>query len=111
MVHIKYSMDEIQKTLKIIPVHIKRWNLFALFTPPIFLSAEVALLLSDMVDFGLLFWVGAGLMSATAFVWWVWIIRTVFQLAKHLWTTHDHLERAVEELAEIKKDIRRIDAD
>lgn len=104
-------MDEIQKTLKIIPVHVKRWNLFALITPPVFLSAEVALLLSDMVDFGMIFWIGAGLMSITAFVWWIWIIRTILVLARQLWITHNNLENAVVELIEIKRDLNKSNTD
>jgi hypothetical protein len=103
-------MDEIKKTIKKIPVHVKRWNLFALFTPPIFLSAGVFLILSDIVDFGLLFWIGAGLFSLTAFFWWIWILRIVFQLSKYLWTTNEELEQALAELTEIKKDINRSNA-
>lgn len=100
-------MDEIEKTIKTIPVHIKRWNMVALYAPPVFLSVGTSLILSDIIDFGLLFWIGAGILSLTAFAWWLWILHTVFHLSKYLWETHNDLERALFELLEIKKDVNR----
>ena len=102
-------MGNIQKTLKAIPVHIKRWNSFALIAPPIFLSVEVFLLLSDMVEFGLLFWAGIVLMSVTAFFWWIWIILTILHLTNQLWITHNNLEIAINELTDIKKELNKTD--
>ncbi len=100
-------MDEIEKTIKTIPVHVRRWNLFALIAPPMFLSAGVSLLLSDMVEFGFIFWVGVGLMAGVSFLWWIWILNTIFKLAKYLWSTHAELTHAIAELTELRRDINK----
>lgn len=100
-------MDEIEKTIKTIPVHVKRWNLFALIAPPIFLSAGTSLLLSDIIEFGSLFWVGVGLMAGVSFLWWIWILNTIFKLARYLWSTHAELTNAITELSELRRDINK----
>ncbi len=100
-------MDELTKKIKNIPLHVKRWNLFAIIAPPVFLSAGLALLLSDLVSFGTMFWIGVTMMSVTAFVWWIWIVNTIYRLSQYMGLTHDDLDKAVDELISIKRDINK----
>jgi len=98
-------MDNLEKTIKNIPVHITRWNTFATIAPPLFLAAGLSLLMSDVVEFGTLFWIGVTTMSVTAFVWWIWIIHAIFRLTQYIGLTNKNINKAILEIVDIRKEI------
>ena len=98
-------MDEENKNIKNIPIHIKRWYTFAIVAPPVFLTVGLILLMSDVVEFGTLFWIGASIMALTAFTWWVWIIFVIYRLYQHLNLTKQDINRVVHEVLSIRTDI------
>ena len=100
-------MDDLEKTIKNIPVHVIRWNTFAIVAPPLFLTVGLTLLMSDMVDFGTLFWVGVSMMSTTAFVWWVWVIHAIFRLTQYMKATNKNINKAVNDILHIRKELTK----
>jgi hypothetical protein len=46
-------------------------------------------------------------MSVTAFVWWIWIVNTIYRLSQYMGLTHEDLDKAVNELINIKEDINK----
>jgi hypothetical protein len=104
-------MDNLEKIIKNIPVHIKRWNAFAIIAPPIFLTAGLLLLMSDMVEFGTLFWVGITIMSVTAFTWWLWIIYTIYGLIQYMSLNNKNINNAITEIIGIRKELTKVKND
>lgn len=104
-------MDNLDKLVKSIPVYIKYWHAFAIIAPPMFLSAGMLLLMSDMIEFGTLFWIGVTLISLTAFTWWVWIIHTIYKLIQHMSLNNKNINNAITEIIDIRKELTKVKND
>ena len=104
-------MDELEKIIKNIPVHIKRWNAFAVVVPPIFLGVGLTLLMSNMVDFGTLFWAGIVIISTTAVAWWVWIIHAIYRLMQYMSLNNKNINNAINEIIDIRKELTKVNHD
>jgi cell division protein FtsW (lipid II flippase) len=100
-------MEEENKNIRNIPIHIKRWYTFAIVAPPVFLTVGLLLLMSDMVEFGTLFWIGASIMAITAFSWWIWIILVIYILYQHLNLTKQDINIIIHEVVNIRTDINK----
>lgn len=104
-------MDKLEQIIKNIPVHIKRWNAFAVIAPPIFLAVGLSLLMSDMVEFGTLFWIGITVMSITAFTWWLWIIHAIYRLIQYMSLNNKNINNAITEIIDIRKELTKVKHD
>lgn len=104
-------MDKLEKIIKNIPVHIDRWNTFAIIAPPIFLTAGLILLMSDMVEFGTLFWIGVTTMSLTGFVWWLWIIHVMYRLMQYMNMNDKNINNAITEIIDIRTEFTKVKTD
>jgi hypothetical protein len=98
-------MDDLEQIIKKIPVHVTRWNTFAIVAPPLFLTVGLALLMSDVVAFGTIFWIGVSIMAVTAFVWWVWVIHAIFRLIQYTRMNNKNINKAIDEILDIRKDL------
>ena len=79
----------------------ERWDLYAKLTPPLFLLAAGILLVFNLIKFDMLFYIGLGMFSMTAVVWWFWSIFTIKFIIKNM-------TQATKGLTEVKKDLRSI---
>lgn len=104
-------MDKLEKIIKNIPVHIDRWNTFAIVAPPIFLTAGLILLMSDIVEFGTLFWIGVTIISLTGFVWWLWIIHAMYRLMQYMNLNNKHINNAITEIIDIREEFTKVKTD
>jgi hypothetical protein len=75
--------------------------LYAKLTPPFFLLFAGVLLVFNLIKFDTLFYVGLGMFSITAVVWWFWSIFTIRFIIRNM-------TLATKGLNEVKQDIRLI---
>ena len=90
----------LEKTKKI-EKQAERWDLYAKLTPPFFLLFAGVLLVFNLIKFDTLFYVGLGMFSITAVVWWFWSIFTIRFIIRNM-------TLATKGLNEVKQDIRLI---
>jgi hypothetical protein len=79
------------------------WELYARILPPVFLLISILLVSFQIIDFDTAFYVGLGLFSCTAVVWWFWTIFTIRQLVRTL-------GRATKNLNSVRSEFRDINA-
>jgi surface polysaccharide O-acyltransferase-like enzyme len=79
----------------------ERWDLYAKFTPPFFLMFAGVLLVFNLIKFDTLFYVGLGMFSITAVVWWFWSIFTIRFIIRNM-------TLATKGLNEVKQDLKSI---
>jgi len=79
------------------------WELYARILPPVFLLISILLVSLQIIDFDTAFYVGLGLFSVTAVVWWFWTIFTIRQLVRTL-------GRATKNLNSVRSEFRNINA-
>jgi hypothetical protein len=86
--------------LKIIK-QVERWDLIARTIPTLFLLMAGTLVVTGVLEFQMMFYVGLGLFSVTAICWWWWTIFTI----KHLIYT---LNTASKTMGEVRSEFRSI---
>lgn len=85
-----------------------RWDLYAKIAPALFLSVCFVLLLLDMIQFEIVFWIGIVLFAFTAVVWWFWTIFSIRFLVRMLSRASNGLLEVSTELKKIKEEYRDV---
>lgn len=100
-------MEELETKIKKIPEQVRKWIAYATITPPAFLLIGVTLLVTDTIDFGLVFWIGASILGASMFAWWLWILYSIIKLTDYLRNAHNGINTAIKEIEEIRSIMRQ----
>lgn len=100
-------MEELEEKISKIPDQVRRWIVYATVTPPAFLLLGVTLLVTNVIDFGLIFWIGSSILGASAFIWWLWVLYSIYKLTVYLRNAHNGINTAIKELEEIRSIVRQ----
>jgi hypothetical protein len=95
-------MENLEEKINKIPDQVRRWILYAFITPPAFLLLGVTLLVTNIINFGLIFWIGISILAVTSFIWWVWALYSIYKLTVYLRNAHNGINTAINELKEIR---------
>jgi hypothetical protein len=90
---------------------VERWDLFAKLCPTIFLLILVVLIYFNVVSVETAFYIGLGLFSVTAVVWWYWTIYNIRYLVGLLSRASKKLLDVSSELSSVKKELLDIEND
>lgn len=90
---------------------VDRWELYARLAPTIFLIIFGLLISFNLIDFSLAFYIGMGVMTATAITWWFWTIYTIRHLVHTLNTASEGLVEVRDEFRKINEDIQEFKDD
>jgi hypothetical protein len=85
-----------------------RWDLYAKIAPALFLFVCFGLLLLDLIQFEVVFWIGMVLFAFTAVVWWFWTIFSIRFLVKMLSKASNGLLEVSAELKKVKEEYRDV---
>lgn len=100
-------MEELEESIRKIPEQVRRWIVYATVVPPAFLLVGVSLLVTDVIDFGLVFWIGSGVLGISAFAWWIWILYSIIKLTAYLNNAQHGINTAIKELEEIREIVKQ----
>jgi len=97
--------DALRKT-KEIETQVERWDLFAKIVPPLFLLVCSMVLIFDLLEFQIMFYIGIGIISTTSVVWWFWAIFSMRFLVRLFRRATENLIIVSHELTEVKEELK-----
>ena len=100
-----------QERANAIQKQVERWDLFAKFTPTVFLLVLLVAIYFDIVDIEQAFYIGLSLFSVTAVVWWYWTIYNIRYLVGLLSRASKKLLDVSKDLSEVKQELLDIEND
>ena len=104
-INISMEEDALRKT-KEIETQVERWDLFAKIVPPLFLLVCSMVLIFDLLEFQIMFYIGIGIISTTSVVWWFWAIFSMRFLVRLFRRATENLIIVSHELTEVKEELK-----
>jgi len=99
-------MEELEEKINKIPDQVRRWIVYVTVAPPVFLLVGTTLLITDVIDFGIIFWIGVLILGISSFMWWIWVLYSIIKLAKYIRNAHTGIHTAIKELEEIRSIVK-----